>query len=100
MIALDPGQERLARAKDFGADALIDLDQDAPVAAIRELTRGAGADLALECSGHPDARVASVRGVRTWGRVCYVGEGGEVTLEVSKDIIRRQATLIGSWTFN
>ena len=100
VIALDPGAERLARAQDFGADALIDPGQDEPVAAIRELTRGEGADLTLECSGHPDARLASVRALRTWGRACYLGEGGEVTLEVSKDLIRRQVTLIGSWTFN
>ena len=100
VIALDPGAERLARAKDFGADALIDPGRDAPVDAIRELTGGEGANLTLECSGHPDARLAAVRGLRTWGKACFVGEGGEVTFEVSTDLIRRQATLIGSWTFN
>jgi threonine dehydrogenase-like Zn-dependent dehydrogenase len=29
-----------------------------------------------------------------------VGEGGSVTLDVSKDLLRRQVTLIGSWTFS
>jgi threonine dehydrogenase-like Zn-dependent dehydrogenase len=38
--------------------------------------------------------------VRTWGKVCYVGEGDTVTLEVSPDLLRRQVTLIGSWTFS
>ena len=28
------------------------------------------------------------------------GDGGEVALNVSQDIIRRHLTLIGSWTFN
>jgi threonine dehydrogenase-like Zn-dependent dehydrogenase len=32
--------------------------------------------------------------------VCFVGEGGTVTLDVSKDLLRRQITLIGSWTFS
>ena len=41
-----------------------------------------------------------MRSLRTWGRACYVGEGGEVTLEVSPDMLRRQLTLIGSWTFS
>ena len=27
-------------------------------------------------------------------------EGGEVTLDVSNDLLRRQVTLIGSWTFS
>jgi len=100
VIVLDIGAERLARAQEFGAEHRIDPSSDDPVEAIKELTGGAGADLTLECSGAPEARVAAVRSVRTWGRACYVGEGGEVTLEVSKDVIRRQLTLIGSWTFS
>jgi threonine dehydrogenase-like Zn-dependent dehydrogenase len=44
--------------------------------------------------------VAAVRGTKTWGSVCYVGEGGNVTLEVSPDMLRRQITLMGSWTFS
>ncbi len=100
VIALDIGPTRLARAREFGAEHLIDPGSDDPVAAIEALTGGAGADLTLECSGAPEARVAAVRSLRTWGRACYVGEGGEVTLEVSKDMIRRQLTLLGSWTFS
>jgi threonine dehydrogenase-like Zn-dependent dehydrogenase len=38
--------------------------------------------------------------VRTWGKACFVGEGGQVTLDVSPDLLRRQVTLIGSWTFS
>ncbi len=100
VIALDIGSARLARAQEFGAEHRIDPGSDDPVDAIKALTGGVGADLTLECSGAPEARVAAVRSLRTWGRACYVGEGGEVTLEVSKDVIRRQLTLIGSWTFS
>ncbi len=100
VIALDIGAERLARATEFGAEHLIDPGSDDPVEAIKAWTGGAGADLTLECSGAPAARVAAVRCLRTWGRACYLGEGGEVTLEVSKDMLRRQLTLMGSWTFS
>jgi len=100
VIALDIGSARLARAQEFGAEHRIDPGSDDPVDAIKALTGGVGADLTLECSGAPEARVAAVRSLRTWGRACYVGEGGEVTLEVSKDVIRRQLTLMGSWTFS
>jgi transglutaminase-like putative cysteine protease len=31
---------------------------------------------------------------------CFVGERGEVTLDVSADLLRRQVTLVGSWTFS
>ena len=29
-----------------------------------------------------------------------MGEGGEVTINVSNDMLRRQVTVIGSWTFS
>jgi threonine dehydrogenase-like Zn-dependent dehydrogenase len=46
------------------------------------------------------ARRAAVQATRSWGTACYVGEGGEVTLEVSPDLLRRQITLVASWTFS
>ena len=100
VIALDVGKERLSRAKDFGAEVLIDPSVDDPVEAIRELTSGEGSELSLDCSAASEARQAAVRCVKAWGRACYVGEGGDVTLQVSTDINRRQVTLMGSWTFS
>jgi len=41
-----------------------------------------------------------VRAVRSWGTACFVGERGQVTLDVSPDLLRRQVTLVGSWTFS
>ena len=100
VIAIETNAERRKLAQDFGAEAVIDPAKDNPVQALKDLTRGAGADLALECSSAPAARQAAVRCVRTWGTACFVGEGGDVTLDVSPDLLRRQVTLIGSWTFS
>ncbi len=41
-----------------------------------------------------------MRSLKTWGTACYVDEGGDVTLDVSPELLRRQVTLIGSWTFS
>ena len=100
VIALDVSAERLACAKEFGADALIDPKADDPVAAIKALTHGAGTDMALDTSGVPDGRLTAVRGTRAWGTACFVGEGDTVTLNVSPDMLRKQLTIIGSWTFS
>lgn len=100
VIALDVGKERRALAQGFGADEVIDPKQDDPVKALRELTHGEGVDLALDCSGAPSARAAAVRATRTWGTACFVGEGDTVTLDVSQDLLRRQITLMASWTFS
>jgi len=95
VIAVEPNAERRALAKQFGADLELDSEKE-----IKDHTRGEGVDMALECSGAPAARVAAVRAAKTWGTVCFVGEGGEVTLDVSRDLLRKQLTLIGSWTFS
>jgi threonine dehydrogenase-like Zn-dependent dehydrogenase len=100
VIAVETSAERLKLAETFGADALVDSSKADPVSAILDLTKGLGADLALDCTGAAAARRAAVRCVRTWGTACYVGEGGDVTLDVSPDLLRRQVTLIGSWTFS
>src|ERR1700687_879106 len=70
------------------------------VGAIRDLTHGEGAHKTLDASSAPEARAAAVRAVRSWGTACFVGERGQVTLDVSPDLLRRQVTLIGSWTFS
>jgi threonine dehydrogenase-like Zn-dependent dehydrogenase len=100
VIAVDINPTRLALAKQFGADVALDGNSPDIEKQLKELTRGEGVDLALECSSAPAARLAAVRATRTWGTACYVGEGGEVTLNVSPDLLRRQITLIGSWTFS
>lgn len=101
VIALDTSEKRLARARELGADLAIDpRATNDVVAAIREATHGLGADASLDASSSPTARVQAVKCLRTWGRACYVGEGDNVTLDVSNDLLRRQITLIGSWTFS
>jgi threonine dehydrogenase-like Zn-dependent dehydrogenase len=100
VIAIDISTERLERAKEFGADAIIDPRTDDAVAAIKALTHGAGADLALDTSGVADGRLTAIRGTRAWGTVCFVGEGDTVTINVSPDMLRKQLTIIGSWTFS
>ena len=100
VIALDVSRERCELAREFGAHEVIDSHSNNPVEAIRELTHGEGAHKTLDTSGAAEARAAAVRAARTWGTACYVGERGQVTLDVSPDLIRRQITLVGSWTFS
>jgi threonine dehydrogenase-like Zn-dependent dehydrogenase len=92
--------ERLALAETFGADHVIDPSATDPVAALKDLTHGEGVHKGLDCTGNAGARAAAVRATRTWGTTCFVGEGGQVTLDVSPDLLRRQITIVASWTFN
>jgi len=100
VIAIETNAERIKLAREFGASDTIDASREDVLKTLREKTRGEGVDFSLECSSAAAAREVAVRCVRTWGTACYVGEGGDVRLEVSPDLLRRQVTLIGSWTFS
>ncbi len=100
VLAVDVSPARLELARSLGADAVLNpLDGD-PVQAVRELTYGEGADATLDCTGHAIARAQMIRSARVWGRACFVGEGGTVTLEPSPDVIHKHLTIYGSWTFS
>jgi D-arabinose 1-dehydrogenase-like Zn-dependent alcohol dehydrogenase len=86
VIAVDVNAERLQRAREVGADTLIDPAKADVLEALRELTHGVGVDCALETSGASSARIAAVRATRIWGVCCFVGEVGDVTINVSPDI--------------
>ncbi len=100
VIALDINPQRLARAQEFGADEVINPGSNDPVEAIRELTGGRYADLTLDTSSNSEARLNAIRSTKVWGTMCFVGEGGDVKIDVSPHLLRRQLTLVASWTFS
>jgi S-(hydroxymethyl)mycothiol dehydrogenase len=53
IIAIDRDPGKLAAARDFGATAVVDASAEDPVAAVRALTGGNGADVCIEAVGHP-----------------------------------------------
>ena len=100
VLAVDVVPERLELSKRLGADVVIDASELDPVEAIRELTHGEGADATLDATGIPDVRINAVDSVMLWGRVCFVGEGNLTTFDISRQIIHKQLTIHGSWTFS
>src|SRR6187397_3040882 len=86
-IDIDPG--RLAKAREFGADATIDNGHEDPVAAVKELTDGLGADVAIEAVGVPETFELCTDLIRPGGRVANVGvHGHPATLHLEKLWIR------------
>jgi 2-desacetyl-2-hydroxyethyl bacteriochlorophyllide A dehydrogenase len=100
IIAVDVMAERLELASHLGADVTLNANADPPVEAIRELTHGEGADATLDATGIPAVRLNAVDSARLWGKVCFVGEGNTTTFDVSPQIIHKQLTIYGSWTFS
>jgi threonine dehydrogenase-like Zn-dependent dehydrogenase len=100
VIGVDTLPERLDLARQIGADHVIDFKQTEPVAAIMDLTHGRGADIALDYSGAPKGRVDALNAVRVEGRVGFVGEGGDTTINISRTLIWKSLNVIGSRIFD
>lgn len=71
VIAIDSIPERLAEAEKLGAKT-INLNDD-PVAKIKELSGGRGADVVLEMVGHADAFHMAFDMIRPFGQISSIG---------------------------
>ena len=85
VIAIDMASTRLEAAKVFGADVVINNSEQDPIAAVRELTDGLGADVAVEAVGVPATFELAVDLVRPGGRVANIGvHGTSATLHLER----------------
>lgn len=85
IIAVDLVTSRLEAAKAFGADVVINSTNEDPVAIVRELTGGLGADVAIEAVGVPASFELCTKLIRPGGRVANIGvHGAAVTLHLEE----------------
>jgi aryl-alcohol dehydrogenase len=95
IIAVDVIQERLEKAKEFGATHILHAGEVDPVQAIREIT-GGGVEYSLECVGNPKVLRQAVDALPRLG-VCgllgVVPPGTEVVLDM--DLIMNGRTVRG-----
>src|SRR5437016_9200897 len=87
-------------ARVLGAEFVINARDVDPVKVVHDLTRGEGAETTMDCSGSSEGRLGALQAAGTWGRVAFVGEGGQTTIDASKHMLRRQLTVHAPWTFS
>ena len=97
LLGVDVTDERIELAKKLGLVDVAFKPSDGVLQQVRAETGGDGAEIAVDASGSAAGRLLAIQGARRWGRVAFVGEGGTVTFEPSRDIIHRQITIFGSW---
>lgn len=68
LIVLDMVDERLAKAKEFGADMVMNPGKEDVSARVLELTDGYGCDIYIEATGHPSSVQQGLDMVRKLGR--------------------------------
>ncbi|MFE9703253.1 zinc-binding dehydrogenase [Streptomyces sp. NPDC005930] len=89
--------ERMEWARSLGLfDEVLDSSAE-PLDRVLALTGGTGVEAAVDCSGHPAARSLALKALRVRGRLALVGEGGQMSLDVSDDVLHKQVLISGSW---
>lgn len=100
VIAVDINEGRLERARQFGAAETVNAADGGMAEHLRELTGGYGVEHVMECSGNGAATKAALAGTRSWGTLCLVGLGAQAEFNTGPEIILRQISVVGSWTFS
>lgn len=97
IIGIDVIEERMILAKELGlCDEVLPAGPE-NVAQVKALTGGRGVERAVDCSANEEARSTAVQATRKWGKIVLIGEGGDMRLNPSPDLIHDQKTLYGSW---
>ena len=100
-----PEKPRLELARAFGAEATVDIEEhstaDARIKAVRDIVGGYGADLVMDCSGHPSAGPEGIEFLRDGGTYVEMGQFTDAgTIETSwHRICTKDLNVLGSWAF-
>jgi S-(hydroxymethyl)glutathione dehydrogenase / alcohol dehydrogenase len=99
VVAIDPVAFRRQMAVELGATQALDSTSDDVVAALRDLTEGRGADVALETAGAPGVVAQAYAAVRRGGTVVAVGLPAEgLTADLpAPDLPREEKVVTGSF---
>ncbi len=77
VVAIDHADLRLEAAKQFGADITVNNAVTDPLAVVRSLTDGLGADVAIEAVGQPETFELAVNLARPGARIANIGVHGK-----------------------
>ena len=81
IIAMSRHGPRQKLAREFGATDIVTERGEEGIARIKDLTKGMGADSALECVGTQESMMQAIRSTRPGGFVSYVGVPHGVELD-------------------
>ncbi len=97
LIVLDMIDSRLEKAKEFGADIVMNPSETDVVAEILAMTDGYGCDIYIEATGHPSSVTQGMQMIRKLGRfVEFSVFGSATTLDWSIIGDRKELDVLGS----
>jgi len=93
IIAIDLADSRLDAAKLFGADVIVNNGREDALEAVRRMTGGLGADVAIEAVGVPATFELAASLIRPCGRVANVGVHGSLVSLHLEDLWIKDVTI-------
>jgi len=100
-ISIERVPYRIQKAKELGADLVLNPDDPNIRAEIMRFTNGVGVDACVETAGTLEAQRLCIDVVRRKGMVALVGEcGDDLAIKASPDFIRKGIVLMGQWHYN
>lgn len=101
LIISDMVEARLEIARQIGATHTVRGDANELKQLAQNATKGRGADVAIECAGHPSALNAAIEATRAGGVVVLIGMPPNDTATVNvNDLIVREITLRPIFRYN
>ncbi|MDA8052433.1 MAG: zinc-binding dehydrogenase [Rhodospirillales bacterium] len=105
IVAGAPEHPRLGLCRRFGAEATLDITRHSAgaerIGAVREIAGGFGADLVIDCSGHPSAGPEGIEMLRDGGTYIEMGQftdAGAIETNWHR-ICTKDITILASWAF-
>src|SRR5207248_8945913 len=100
-----PETPRLNLARKFGAEATVDIEHfktpEERIKKVRDIVGGFGADLVMDCSGHPSAGPEGIEMLRDGGAYVEMGQftdAGKIETSWHR-ICTKDLNVLGSWAF-
>ncbi len=99
VIGVEMNEYRRNLAQELGADVALDPKECDPVAEIKDLTEGLGADITINAAGVPVTAGWALDAVRTFGKVALLAEHDEATINPSAHLNRKEVWVTGGCYF-
>jgi L-iditol 2-dehydrogenase len=100
IIVTDRSPHRLETARRFGADVVVNIAEQDPLAAVQEHTDGLGAHAVIEAVGATPAVKQSLAVVCNGGQITWIGNSApEVEINMQQ-IVTRERTVRGAYCFD
>ena len=105
IVAGAPEEPRLALCRRYGAEATLVITRHSPgperIGAVREIAGGFGADVVMDCSGHPSAGPEGIEMLRDGGAYIEMGQftdAGAIETNWHR-ICTKDISILASWAF-